>query len=93
MSTQTRLIHGLHMDILKTVDNINISIKHYNGFVIHLVKEICAIAWTVINLLNDKLYAIQIYTQYIACIIVVCYVINGVSWFTKNVCKSSGKEW
>ena len=44
MSTQTQLIHGLHMDVLKTVDNINISIKHYNGFVIHLVKETCAIA-------------------------------------------------
>ena len=46
MSTQTQLIHGLHMDVLKTVDNINSSIKHYM-----LVKEICAI--TVINLLND----------------------------------------
>ena len=44
MSTQTQLIHGLHMDVLKTVDNINISIKHCNGFVIHLVKEICDIA-------------------------------------------------
>ena len=36
MSTQTQLIHGLHMDVLKTVDNINISIKHYNGSVIHV---------------------------------------------------------
>ena len=36
MSTQTQLIHGLHMDVIKTVDNINISIKHYNGFVIHV---------------------------------------------------------
>ena len=32
MSTQTQL----HMDVLKTVDYINISIKHYNGFVIHV---------------------------------------------------------
>ena len=29
------------MDVLKTVGNINISIKHYNGSVIH-VWEICA---------------------------------------------------
>ena len=36
MSKQTQLIHGLHMDVLKTVDNINISIKHYNGSVIHV---------------------------------------------------------
>ena len=36
MSTQTQLIHGLHMDVLKTVDNINISIKHYNGSGIHV---------------------------------------------------------
>ena len=36
MSTQTQLIHGLHMDVLKTVDNINISIKHCNGSGIHV---------------------------------------------------------
>ena len=41
--TQAQLIHGLHMDVSKTVDNINISIKYYNGSVIH-VREICAIA-------------------------------------------------
>ena len=26
MPTQTQLMHGLHMDVLKTVGNINISI-------------------------------------------------------------------
>ena len=36
MSTQTQFIHGLHMVVLKTVGNINISIKHYNGSVIHV---------------------------------------------------------
>ena len=34
MPTQTQLIHGLH--VLKTVGNINITIKHYNGSVIHV---------------------------------------------------------
>ena len=43
MSTQTQFIHGLHMDVLKTVGNINITIKHCNGSVIH-VEEICVIA-------------------------------------------------
>ena len=42
MSKQTQLIHGLHMDVLKPVDNINISV--HNGSVIHVGKEICTIA-------------------------------------------------
>ena len=40
MSTQTQLIHGLHMDVLKTVGNKNISIKHYNGSAIHVGRYV-----------------------------------------------------
>ena len=49
----------LEIIILKAMENEVVSVfwqgnnRQVPGFVIHLVKKICAIACTVINLLND----------------------------------------